>query len=250
MALLELKNVEKIFYNKNQPMQAVDHVSFQIEKGECFGIVGESGCGKSTLVKMITRLQDVSQGKIVFESKEIQNDKGKDLKNLYKQIQMVFQNPQNSFDPRKTLSYSMMEGLLNQGISKEKAKKKIQKLCQLVGLEEELLSRYPFEVSGGQCQRAAFIRALAISPKLLILDEATSALDVTVQAQIITLIKQLKEETDITILFICHDLALVQNLCDRVAVMHKGQIVEQGNTDEVIMYPQNEYIKSLIDAAL
>ena len=163
---------------------------------------------------------------------------------------MVFQIPQDSFDPRRTLGDSIMESMRNHNVSRKEAQNRLGKLLQQVELPPELADRYPNQVSGGQCQRAAMARALAVNPKILICDEATSALDVTVQAQIIELLKRLQQEMDLSILLISHDLALVQHLCDRVIVMYQGNIVEQGTPDRVINAPENDYTKMLIEAAM
>ena len=166
------------------------------------------------------------------------------------EIQMVFQVPQDSFDPRKKIGDSIMESMRNHGIGKKEAQNRLEQLLQQVELPTEIADRYPNQVSGGQCQRAAIARALAVNPKILICDEATSALDVTVQMQIIELLKRLQKEMDLSILLISHDLALVQHLCDRVIVMYQGNIVEQGRTERVINAPENDYTKMLIEAAM
>ena len=163
---------------------------------------------------------------------------------------MVFQTPQDSFDPRRTLGDGIMESMINQGISKRQARERMEQLLQQVELPVELAERRPDQVSGGQCQRAAIARALAIEPKILICDEATSALDVTVQAQIVDLLKRLQKEMNLSILLICHDLALVQYLCDRVLVMYQGKIMEEGEPDTVIHSPESDYTKMLVEAAM
>lgn len=248
--ILDVKDLTKNFYKNKQLFTAVNHISFQLRQGECLGLVGESGCGKSTTVKMLTHLLKPDSGEILLEGTEIQHLKGKALKKLYTEIQMVFQIPQNSFDPRRTLGDSIMESMRNHNVSRKEAQNRLGQLLQQVELPPELADRYPNQVSGGQCQRAAMARALAVNPKILICDEATSALDVTVQAQIIELLKRLQQEMDLSILLISHDLALVQHLCDRVLVMYQGNIVEQGTPDSVINAPENDYTKMLIEAAM
>lgn len=248
--ILDVKDLTKNFYKNKQLFTAVNHISFQLRHGECLGLVGESGCGKSTTVKMLTHLLKPDSGEILLEGTEIQHLKGKALKKLYTEIQMVFQIPQDSFDPRRTLGDSIMESMRNHNVSRKEAQNRLGKLLQQVELPPELADRYPNQVSGGQCQRAAMARALAVNPKILICDEATSALDVTVQAQIIELLKRLQQEMDLSILLISHDLALVQHLCDRVIVMYQGNIVEQGTPDRVINAPENDYTKMLIEAAM
>ena len=248
--ILDVKDLTKNFYKNKQLFTAVNHISFQLRQGECLGLVGESGCGKSTTVKMLTHLLKPDSGEILLEGTEIQHLKGKALKKLYTEIQMVFQIPQDSFDPRRTLGDSIMESMRNHNVSRKEAQNRLWQLLQQVELPSELPDRYPNQVSGGQCQRAAIARALAVNPKILICDEATSALDVTVQAQIIELLKRLQQEMDLSILLISHDLALVQHLCDRVIVMYQGNIVEQGTPDRVINAPENDYTKMLIEAAM
>ena len=248
--ILEVKDLTKQFYKNKKLFTAVDHISFQLQQGECLGIVGESGCGKSTTVKMLTHLLQPDGGEIFLDGTEIQYLKGKALKKLYTEIQMVFQTPQDSFDPRRTLGDGIMESMKNQGISGKQARERMQHLLKQVELPLELADRYPNQVSGGQCQRAALARALAIEPKILVCDEATSALDVTVQAQIVDLLKRLQKEMNLSILLICHDLALVQHLCDRVIVMYQGKIMEEGDPDTIINFPKNDYTKMLVEAAM
>lgn len=246
--LLEVRNLKKIFYKNKMPLKAVDDISFYLEKGECLGLVGESGCGKSTVAKIITHLLEPDDGEILLGGRQIRNLKGRALKELYADVQMVFQTPEDSFDPRCKLGDGIMESMINHGVSKSDAKKRMLELLNLVELEPELAKRYPHQVSGGQCQRAAIARALAIEPKLIICDEATSALDVTVQAQVVELLKKLQREMGLSLLLICHDLALVQHLCDRVLVMYQGRIVEEGTPDNVIQHPREKYTKILVDS--
>ena len=172
------------------------------------------------------------------------------MKNIYRKMQMVFQTPTESFDPRCRLGDAVAESLRNAGIPKKEAMEIVKELFKQCELPENFMKRYPHEVSGGQCQRAAIARAIAIKPRLLILDEATSALDVTVQAEILQLLDALQEERQMSYLFICHDIALVQNFCDRVLVMYQGKIVEQGKTEEVLHFPKHEYTRMLLDSVL
>ena len=247
--ILELKNVTRAFKKQGKEMvKAVDQVSIAVKTGEVFGIVGESGSGKSTIARLITRLLDVSSGEIWFEGENITHLQGAKLRKTYDDMQMVFQNPVGSFDPRKTLGYGIGEGLKNRGVSKKEIREKVETLLMQCGLQPELEDRYPGEVSGGQCQRAAIARALAVNPRLIILDEATSGLDVTVQKQILELLGTLQKEQNLTYIFICHNLALVQMFCDRVAVMYNGKVVEEGVPDEIIWNPQTEYTKNLVEA--
>ncbi len=246
--ILEVKNLKKTFYKNKIAYVAVNNISFSINQSQCVGLIGESGCGKSTTAKMITRLIKPDSGEILLNGCEIQNLKGKDSKSLYADVQMIFQTPQNSFNPRYKLKDSVIESMINYGISKSDARKRMEKLFDLVELDKELLDRYPHQVSGGQCQRASIARALAINPKLIICDEATSALDIIVQAQIAELLKKLQKEIGLSLLLICHDLALVQKICDYVFVMYQGNIIEYGTPDEIIKNPKQEYTKILIDS--
>lgn len=249
--VLETKELTKIFAAEGKPdFTAVDHVKFQLYPGEILGIVGESGSGKSTLARAVSRLTDVTEGSIFLDGQDITRIKGKALRQCYKKLQMVFQTPVTSFDPRRTLGDGIGESLRNSGVSKAKAQKEVLHLLSQCGLSEEFYRRYPHEVSGGQCQRAAIARALAVQPKIVICDEATSSLDVTVQQQILELLKTLKEKRNLSYLFICHNLALVQMFCDRVLVMKDGKIVEEGTPDEVIMQPKEAYTKLLVESVL
>lgn len=248
--LLKVEGLTKTFSKENKTgYTAVDHVSFQIDDGETVGLVGESGCGKSTLAKLITRLMEPTAGTIYLNGKEITKSRGKELREAYRQVQMVFQSPAGSFDPRKTVGYGISESMRNSGMPKAERRRRTEELLEQCGLSPEYAGRYPYEISGGQCQRAALARALAIRPKLLICDEATSALDVTVQQQIMELLKSLKQENQLSLLFICHNLALVQSFCDRVLVMHEGKIVEEGTPEQIIQTPRSEYTKHFVDAA-
>ena len=219
-AILEVSDLTKTFENrKKTEFYAVDHVSFQVMPGQTVGIVGESGSGKSTLAKLLCCLEEPTEGQIRLCGQEIGKRKGKKRREMYRKLQMVFQDPVSSFDPRRTLGDGIGESLRNHGMSREEARKRVELLLEQCGLPEEFAGRYPHEVSGGQCQRVAIARALAIEPQLLICDEATSALDVTVQKQIMELLDRMRKEKKLTILFICHNLALVQSFCDQILVM-------------------------------
>lgn len=244
--ILEVHNLTKLFQN----FTAVDHVRFQLFPGETLGIVGESGCGKSTLAKLLCRLTDPAEGSIRLCGQDITNAKRSELRQAYRNIQMVFQDPVSSFDPRRTLGDGIGESLRNAGISRAETEKRVLSLLEQCGLPAAFAGRYPHEVSGGQCQRAAIARALAIGPKLLICDEATSSLDVTVQQQIMELLRSLRESSGISCIFICHNLALVQSFCDRLLVMYEGRIVEEGPPDAVIFHPKSDYTKLLINSVL
>lgn len=249
--ILKVEHLTKTFVSQGRDdYTAVDDVSFSMNYGEKLAIIGESGSGKTTIVNMITRLLDVTSGTVYLDGEEITNLSGKKLKPVYKKMQMVFQTPTESFDPRQTLGDGVAESLINHGMKRKEAMKEAENLLELCGLKKEYAKRYPHEVSGGQCQRAAIARAIAIKPKLLILDEATSALDVTVQKEILELLERLREERKMSYLFICHDIALVQNFCDRVLVMYHGKMVEEGKPDEVICHPKEAYTRRLIESVL
>ena len=251
--ILKVNDLTKVFTRAGQPdFTAVNHISFDLYPGECLGLIGESGSGKSTTVNMITRLLDATGGSIVLDGEDITDASGGELRKVYRKMQMVFQTPTDSFDPRRTLGDGIGESLRNSGLSRAETKREVAKLLTDCGLTPEFAGRYPHEVSGGQCQRAAIARALAIKPKLLICDEATSALDVTIQREILALLNDLRSRhgEGLSILFICHDIALVQQFCDRVLVMYKGDIVEQGRPDDVIRNPKDEYTKRLIESII
>ncbi len=248
-SILEVKGIKKVFRQQGKKdVTALEDISFTLCPGEILGIVGESGSGKSTIAKIVTRLIDATEGEVILDGQNITHLKGSALKDAYSKIQMVFQNPVGSFDPRKTLGDGIGESLKNKGVSKVEIHRRSAELLKKCGLSEEFLDRYPHQVSGGQCQRAAIARALAVEPKIIVCDEATSALDVTVQKQVMELLGSLKENNNLAYLFICHNLALVQQFCDRLIVMKDGRIVETGSPDEVIRNPKNDYTKMLVES--
>lgn len=251
--ILKVENLTKVFSRQGrEDFTAVKGISFNLLPGECLAIIGESGSGKTTAVNMISRLVDTTSGKITLDGRNITHLKGKGLCGVYRTMQMVFQTPAESFDPRRTLGDGIGESLRNAGVSRKETRERVETLLEKCGLPIEFADRYPHQVSGGQCQRAAIARALAIEPKLLICDEATSALDVTVQKEIIDLLKSLRarQGRNLSILFICHDISLVQQFADRVLVMYHGRIVEEGTPDDVICNPKNDYTKRLLDSIL
>lgn len=248
--VLKAENLKKIFSAGKRKLTAVDGVSFVLERGQCLGIVGESGSGKSTVARMITHLTDATDGTIILNGKDITHVKGKELRDTYREIQMVFQMPMESFDPRRTLGDGIGESLRNSKVRKAEREARVRALLADCGLSEEFAARYPHQVSGGQCQRAAIARALAVNPSVLICDEATSALDVTVQKQIVELLIRLKQSGSLSFLLICHDLALVQRLCDTVLVLQHGRAVEYGETQQILLHPQEEYTKRLLASVL
>lgn len=242
--VVSLCNLSLSYGHGKDAREVVHGVSLDILPGEVLGLVGESGCGKSTIAKCVAGFLKLSAGDLVVCEGAAEPARGPH------KVQMVFQDPSSSFDPRRTLGKSVTEGLRNAGTPKGEALERAGELFERCGLARELLGRYPHQVSGGQCQRAAIARALAARPALLIADEATSALDVTVQAQVVALLRELNAEFGMAVLFICHDLALVQDFCDRVAVMREGRIVEVGPTELVLSSPSDPYTASLIASAL
>lgn len=242
--VVSLSNLGLSYGHGKDVREVVHGVSLDVLPGEVLGLVGESGCGKSTVAKCVAGFLKPSAGDVVVCEGATEPARGPH------KVQMVFQDPSSSFDPRRTLGQSVSEGLRNAGTPKGEALALAGELFERCGLARELLDRYPHQVSGGQCQRAAIARALAARPALLIADEATSALDVTVQAQVVALLRELNAEFDMAVLFICHDLALVQDFCDRVAVMREGRIVEVGPTGQVLSSPSDPYTASLIASAL
>ena len=248
--ILKAEHLKKVFVSGKKSMTAVDDVSFELNRGECLGIVGESGSGKSTIAKMITHLESVTEGQVFLKGKDITHVKGKALREIYQDIQMVFQIPMEAFDPRRTLGDGIGESLRNMGISRAETRKRVENLLERCGLDAEYAGRYPHQVSGGQCQRAAIARSLAVSPDILICDEATSALDVTVQKQILELLIELKQKENLSFILICHDLALVQAFCDKVLVLYHGKTVEYGTPYDIIDHPKMDYTKKLIDSVL
>ena len=242
--VVSLCNLSLSYGHGKDVREVVHSVSLHVLPGEVLGLVGESGCGKSTIAKCVAGFLKPSAGDLVVCEGAAEPARGPH------KVQIVFQDPSSSFDPRRTLGQSVSEGLRNAGTPKGEALARAGELFERCGLARELLGRYPHQVSGGQCQRAAIARALAARPALLIADEATSALDVTVQAQVVALLRELNAEFGMAVLFICHDLALVQDFCDRVAVMLEGRIVEVGPTERVLSSPSDPYTASLIASAL
>lgn len=249
--ILKVQNLTKIFSYKGQPdVTAVSNLTFQIFPGEWVALIGESGSGKSTIAKMITRLLKPTQGSIFLDGQNITDMEGIQLKSVYRKMQMVFQTPADSFDPRRTLGDGIGESLRNSGMSRAQVQERVIQLLTQCGLDGSFARYYPHEASGGQCQRAAIARALAIDPALLVCDEITSALDVTVQAQIMELLRSVQQQTKMAYLFISHDLALVQQFSDRILVLQQGKLVEAGTPDEIIFHPKEAYTRQFIESAL
>lgn len=254
--LLKVENVQKYFpigkrniLGKHlQQLKAVDDVSFFIREGEIFGLVGESGCGKSTIGRCITRIVKPTGGKIIFNDEDITTVDSNRMKTLRRQMQMVFQNPHSSLNPRMTIRQAFMEILHVHGLAKGQEQERMEDMLEKVGLPIDALDRHPHEFSGGQLQRIVIARALLVEPEFIMADEPVSALDVSVQAQILNLLVRLKEELSLTILFVAHDLSVVEHISDRVGVMYLGQIVEMADVEELYQNTLHPYTKALMAA--
>ncbi len=231
-------------------VKAVDGVTLSVRRGETLGIVGESGCGKTTLARTVVRLVEPTKGRIVFEGKDISRLRGGSLKPIRRKIQMVFQDPYASLDPRQNVRSALMEPMQIHNIvsGKEEARKRAAELVRLVGLNPDHLDRFPHEFSGGQRQRIAVARALAVNPEFVVLDEPTSSLDVSVQAQILNLLRGLQRELGLTYLFISHNLAVVRQMCTRTGVMYLGRLVEVGPTEGLFENPRHPYTEALLSS--
>ena len=249
--LVEVKHLKQYFGTKKNLVKAIDNISFDIYEGETFGLVGESGSGKSTTGRALLRLYQPTDGEILFEGKDIATlTKGKELLEFRKEAQMIFQDPYASLDSRMKVRDIIAEGIdiHHLAATKEERNQMVDELLETVGLNREHANRYPHEFSGGQRQRIGIARALALNPKFIVCDEAISALDVSIQAQIVNLLKKLQKEKGLTYLFIAHDLSMVKYISDRIAVMYRGRIVEMGSAECVYTNPQHAYTKSLLSA--
>lgn len=256
MNLLEIKNLNVTYQTKKgligkiQTVHAVNNVSLDIQKGEILAIAGESGCGKSTLAKAIMKLVQSNSGEILLNGENVLNLKhNKDLKKFYQKVQMIFQNPYSSLNPKMKIGEILKEPLIiNTNLKKEEITKIVEEKIKKVGLDKSALNLYPHEFSGGQRQRIAIARSLILNPEFIIADEPVSALDVSIQAQIINLLKQLKEDFNLTFLFISHDLSVIKYLSDRIAIMYLGEVVEIGKTEEIFKNPKHPYTKALLSS--
>ena len=254
--LLEVNHLKKYFpvkknglFEERRQLMAVDDISLYLKPGETLGIVGESGCGKSTLAKTIARLYDTTSGQIIFKGVDISQKSQKKLQPIRPKVQYVFQDPYESLNPRHTVASILEEPfIIHTFLSSTERKNEVNKLLLRVGLPEESAQKYPHEFSGGQRQRIGIARAIALKPELLICDEPVSALDVSVQSQIINLLINLQQESNIAILFIAHDLAVVKHISDRIAVMYLGKIVETADSDTLFKAPSHPYTQFLLDA--
>ena len=250
--LLEVKDLKRHFKTgRKGVLKAVDGLTFDIYKGETFGLVGESGCGKSTTGRTIIRLYDATSGQVKYAGEDVHGKKStSELKAFNRKMQMIFQDPSSSLNPRMTVLDIIAEGLDNHGLVKnaQERQARVEELLETVGLNKEHASRFPHEFSGGQRQRIGIARALAVEPEFIIADEPISALDVSIQAQVVNLLKKLQRDLGLTYLFIAHDLSMVKYLSDRIGVMYFGNIVELADSDELYNNPIHPYTKSLLSA--
>ncbi|MEH7305247.1 ABC transporter ATP-binding protein [Neobacillus drentensis] len=255
--ILEIKGLKKHFpiktgfFNKvTGDVRAVDGVDFQVMPGETLGIVGESGCGKSTTGRTILRLLDPSAGEVLFNGKDLAKLSKEEMRQMRKDIQMVFQDPYASLNPRKTIRQILLEPLKVHGIGSSRGErmKRVEEIIEVVGLRKEHLDRHPHDFSGGQRQRIGIARALILKPKVIIADEPVSALDVSIQSQVLNLLKDLKKEFNLTLIFISHDLSVVRHLCDRIAVMYLGRVVEIAEKKQLFTNPIHPYTRALLSA--
>lgn len=251
--MIELDGVTKIYtkgFLRRQKIIAVNNVSLSIKKGESLGLVGESGSGKTTLGRLALRLIEPASGTIRFDGVDLTHLSGPELRKLRPRMQIIFQDPDTSLNPRMTVRECVAEPLKIWNLAEPwEREDRILELLEQVGIQPDLAGRYPFEISGGQKQRVALARVLALNPEFIVADEPTAALDLSVQAQVLGLVKELRKRSDLTLLFISHDLQVIEQMSDTVAVMHKGSIVEQGPTKDVLKNPKDPYTKKLIAAA-
>lgn len=247
--LVQVKNLCKYFQvSRHATLKAVDDVSFDINKGETVSLVGESGCGKSTTGRCMIRLYEPTKGQVFYDGKDIMTLSREERKEFTKKVQMIFQNPYASLNPRMTVKEIVGEGLKQQGVGAKEIEEKVEELLNTVGLNKDHMSRFPHEFSGGQRQRIGIARALSVDPEFIICDEPISALDVSIQAQVINMLKELQEKQGLTYLFIAHDLSVVKYISDRVVVMYLGTIVETAETEELYANPTHPYTKALLSA--
>lgn len=248
-ALVETENLKKYFKSGAGMVHAVDNISFKIEEGQTVGLVGESGCGKSTLGRTLIHLNESTDGKILFHGEDVTKLNKKQMKEFRKDVQMIFQDPYSSLNPRQTVSDIIMEPLkLDGSFSKEEIRNRTRELMDIVGIEKRLRMSYPHELDGGRRQRVGIARALALKPKFIVCDEPVSALDVSIQAQILNLLMDLQRDMGLTYLFITHDMSVVKHISNQICVMYLGQMVEMCDKKELFAYPLHPYTKALLSA--
>lgn len=246
---LEAKNLKKYFSTARGALHAVDNVSFQIQEGTTLGVVGESGCGKSTLGRVILHLLESTDGQIFFEGQDVTRVNKKELRALREKMQIIFQDPYSSLDPRKTAEQTIREPLqVARKFSKAEIEEKTTELMELVGIDERLRKAYPHELDGGRRQRIGIARALALDPKFVVCDEPVSALDVSIQAQVLNLLKKLQQDRGLTYMFVTHDMSVVRHISDDICVMYLGQVVEKCPSKELFKNPLHPYTKALLSA--
>ena len=248
--LLEVRHLKKYFKTQRGTLHAVDDVSLSIRRGRTLGIVGESGCGKSTIGRVILQLIRPTSGEVIFDGRDITGLRGRELRRLRKEMQMIFQDPFSSIDPRKTVNQIISEPVKVHGIIKDRAarEERVLELMQTVGLAERLINAYPHELDGGRRQRVGIACALAVEPRFIVCDEPVSALDVSIQAQILNLLKHLQRQMGLTYIFITHDLSVVNHFSDDIAVMYLGQVVELAPAEELFAHPLHPYTQALLSA--
>ena len=247
--VIEVQNLKKYFPTPRGLLHAVDDVTFTIEKGKTLGVVGESGCGKSTLGRTIIHLHESTSGKVLLEGEPVNNLKGKALRAAREKMQIIFQDPYSSLDPRKTADQTIREPLLVSGkYSKKEIEEKTTELMELVGIDERLRKAYPHELDGGRRQRIGIARALALDPKFVVCDEPVSALDVSIQAQVLNLLKKLQQDKGLTYMFVTHDMSVVRHISDDICVMYLGQVVEKCPSKELFKNPLHPYTQALLSA--
>jgi peptide/nickel transport system ATP-binding protein len=247
--LIEIKNLKKYFNTPRGLLHAVDDISMKFEKGTTMGVVGESGCGKSTLGRTIIHLHESTDGQILYEGKDVTRVNPKELRDLREDMQIIFQDPYSSLNPRMTIEETLKEPLvLSKKYSKTEIDKEVTRLMDLVGISERLRMAYPHELDGGRRQRVGVGRALALKPKFIVCDEPVSALDVSIQAQVLNLLKDLQEETGLTYMFVTHNLSVVRHISDNISVMYLGQLVETSPAEDLFTTPLHPYTKALLSA--
>ena len=248
--ILEVKHLKKYFKTARGTLHAVDDVSFTIEKGKTLGLVGESGCGKSTTGRAILRLLEPTDGQVIFNGQDITALSSSKMRQMRRDMQIIFQDPFSSLDPKKTVSQTIAEPIIENKILKDKKAidARVRELMATVGLAERLVNAYPHELDGGRRQRIGIARALAMEPKFIVCDEPVSALDVSIQAQILNLLQELKEQMGLTFIFITHDLSVVNHFADEIAVMYLGQLIEKAPTEELFDHPVHPYTRALLSA--